>query len=812
MSTSPATADDRWQAGKSRAPSRSVIGAVLAGIAAFVSLFRVGIPAATDSLDGSWTAVLSWAFSNGLQFGSDIVFTYGPLGFLIPIANYHPQTFILFFAAQLFLGLIWALLVTRFAWRLPLLGQLSLALLLLAWAPMMIIDIGWYLMFVLAAVFVQRDVKGTGSAVAFHAVVLLALTLIALTKFTFLLLWLAFVGYASLQLLLARRWIVAAGTAAAATSLLLGLWQASGQRLHSLLEFFARGLEISSGYNASMGIMPPLLIDTSGVAILGVAILCLSGLVIARGLDWSQRAAGAFLLLALALTWKAGFIRADAHVCIFFGAASLISALTLALVPTPAPLPAAVHRTAAIAISLAGLVLTYALLGGAATTLRNTWQFAGFSLRNVLTPTQVRDTFQASWDAGMQRFDLPASRQRIGKGTVDLLMHEQGVVLLNRFAYSPRPAFQGYGAYSTPLARLNEAKLVGSEAPDSLLLKLQAIDMHLPGNEDPLSQLAALRGYAPVGFEKGYALLERNGTIEPIHAPAAPSWQQSSFGDEIPIPSGAQVLFYRVELSLLGKLYTMAFREPAIGLEVVDGNGATQRYRVARSLGDAGTLISPLLADNATYMSWYSKRGEASPRSLRFVARAPAMPNLFAARHAYAFQAIDLPRRDFAELPESARKGFYPGFSHPPRREFSPAATEIIRNLGEDVLFMHAPSHIDFVLPAGRWRAEGKFGLRADGYAPGACPQNDGTLLRVYRGEATAAADTPLLFSRQIDPQRVESDRGSLAFSVPSFASDGATPITFEFTGGSAPAATTACDWTFIGPLQFVPADSPAPP
>lgn len=808
MNTSPAHADDRWQAGRVSTRRRSVAGALLAGIAAFISLFRVGIPAATDSLDGSWTSVLSWAFSKGLQFGSDIVFTYGPLGFLIPIANFHPETFFLFFVAQLLLAGCWALLITRYAWHLPFTAQLLLGLLLLSWSPLIIIDVGWYLMFAIAAIFVQRDVKGSLLGDFLITATLLVLTVIALTKFTFLLIWLAFVGHLSVQLILVRRWIAAGVFVMAAAAMLLVLWHATGQQIQSLPQFFTRGLQISSGYNASMGIVPAIELDLSGLAVLIASAGCLIAGFFFRGSDWKQRSVGAFLMLLLALTWKAGFIRADAHMCIFFGTASLLSALSLCVVRSPSAVVNGLHWSSAIAVSVSGLVLTYLLLGGPGTTLRNTWEFASFSLKNVASPSSVRDAFQQSWDAGLQRFDLPLSRGLVGSSTVDMLMHEQGVVLLNRFNYKPRPAFQGYGAYSTQLARLNEDALLSASAPDFLLFKMQAIDSHLPGNEDPLSQLAALRAYALVGFEKGYALLQRNASTEPVRPPLEQHWRQTELGHEIPLPRGAHALFYRVELSLLGKVYSAVFREPAIGLEIVDGNGVTRQYRIARTLGDAGTLISPLLADNTAYMNWYARGAEFNPSSIRFVARAPAVANLFMPQIAYALQPLNLPRRDFAELPEFARKGFYSGFSHLPRREFSPAPIEFIRNLGEEVLFMHAPSHLEFVLPAGQWQADGKFGLRADSYAPGVCPQSDGTMLRVFSGAAPASAATPLLFSRQIDPQRVEADRGGLAFSIPAFTSDGVTPITFEFSGGATPGATTACDWTFIGPLQFLPANA----
>lgn len=806
--------DDRWQpgTGSSRNDKVSGLGALLAGIAAFVSLFRVGIGAATDSLDGSWTAVLSWAFSGGMQFGKDIVFTYGPLGFLIPIANYHPQTFGLYFAAQVMLGLVWAMLVARFALRLPVVFQIALGLLLLCWAPIIIIDVGWYLMFVLAAVFAQEDAqeRKIGTQL-FGLAALFALSVIALTKFTFLLLWLTFVGHQVVQLLLARRPFAAGLAGATAVLLLLALWTAAGQQLSSLPPFFLYGLEISRSYGASMGYMPGLVTDLVGLAMLVLTTACVVPLLM-RGESTARRALALFLLLTLALTWKAGYTRADSHVCIFFGAASLIAVVAAVLRRSATPRPGFRQPAAAALASLAGLLLTYSLLGGIVPAFNNTWEFAGLSLRHLFKPGAVRQLYQAGWDSGAQRFDLPATRARIGKDGVDLLMHEQGVVLLNGFNYSPRPVFQGYGAYSTPLARLNESKLQAASAPRYLLFKLQAIDEHLPGIEDPLAQLAALRSYAPIGYEKSYVLLERTGAAAAVEVPPAPQWHEASFGEEIPVTqTAAQTLFFRIELSLTGKLYAAFFREPAISLEVVDSEGAVHGYRVTRRLGDAGALISPLLADNADYLNWYSQQRELRPRALRFVSRTPALQSLFAPRLSYALQTVDLPRKDLAELPESLRRSvFYPGFSHLPRNPRSPVAVEMIQNLGEDVLFMHAPSSIEFLLPAGRWHAEGKFGLRADSYVPGVCPQADGTLLRAYRGQAPAGSDAPLLFSRQIDPLRVESDRGTLPFVLPPFDSDGTTPVTFEFSGGTAPAATTACDWTFIGPLRFVP--EPATP
>ena len=67
---------------------------VLFGLAAlfYLPLFKIESLAAT--VDNSWIAVITWAAAKPLQFGRDIIFTYGPLGHLMG-AIYIPRLFVL---------------------------------------------------------------------------------------------------------------------------------------------------------------------------------------------------------------------------------------------------------------------------------------------------------------------------------------------------------------------------------------------------------------------------------------------------------------------------------------------------------------------------------------------------------------------------------------------------------------------------------------------------------------------------------------------------------------------------------------------
>src|ERR1700685_2768966 len=76
--------------------------AAIASVA--LSCFRFPYATFTQSLDSSWTAVLVYAGEKGLQFGRDIVFTYGPLGFFC-IHYYSPHAAVARILFEIAMGL-----------------------------------------------------------------------------------------------------------------------------------------------------------------------------------------------------------------------------------------------------------------------------------------------------------------------------------------------------------------------------------------------------------------------------------------------------------------------------------------------------------------------------------------------------------------------------------------------------------------------------------------------------------------------------------------------------------------------------------
>src|SRR5438874_489993 len=92
--------------------------------ALFLALTYITIPRQPFVIDDALSekSVLSYAHEHGMQFGTDIVFTYGPLGFLTT-RHFFPQTADLRMAVDVLLSFAVSVGVCLTAWRLRLLWR-----------------------------------------------------------------------------------------------------------------------------------------------------------------------------------------------------------------------------------------------------------------------------------------------------------------------------------------------------------------------------------------------------------------------------------------------------------------------------------------------------------------------------------------------------------------------------------------------------------------------------------------------------------------------------------------------------------------
>ncbi|MFI7606786.1 hypothetical protein ACIBTV_16820 [Micromonospora sp. NPDC049366] len=440
-----------------------------------LTVLVAGVPSTllpSPGFDPSWQAGIGFAATQDLRFGKDIVFNYGPWGFLDwPQHVSRPQAVLGFlFGIAAVVAIYWAIyLCVRLRWSAAVAGPVAFAV-AVASAPAgpggRLVYAGLlYALLVLRA----RSIRRTHSRRDLLPTVLMAAvgTLLLQVKFSEGVVLLALAGLVALAVGSLRRdsltFTVASLGAFLATFVVtfLVLWLAAGQRIADIAPWVQGSREISSGYQEALSI-------EQGEFVFGYLLAGFLALVIgflALRTAWRHRTVAAVGVVAVAAVsvefgFKHGFTRHDpAHEISFFLVAGF---LLVGLV--------AWHRRAAIVLAAAAVALVMvpsSLPNYDPFLARNQWRTGVELLVNndyrltavEASKARARDTY------GVPESVLGELRNRP--------VHVDPTELTLPWAYSldwrPVPVFQSFSAYTPYLDELNAKALVEAPADQVVL-------------------------------------------------------------------------------------------------------------------------------------------------------------------------------------------------------------------------------------------------------------------------------------------------------------------------------------------------------
>ena len=578
-------------------------------VAVLLTLTFVTIPPAPLHLDEdpSLSGLLNYVHQHGLQFGTDMVSTYGPLGYLI-FPFFWAQDGALRMATDVGLCFGVALGLCLLAWRLEL-GWRCLLLLLVAflWPSIqprhdLVLEtglLGWGLLCV-----VERGWRLVACSFILTALAVFA----ALAKVSFLLLGGLTVGAIALDLSLRGRWwlglLLPAGLAA---GFVLG-WIAAGESAANLPAFFHNTLATVRDYEQAV-VMQPL--ATVSRRAFGCVLLVLAG-VLTRTLGafereeprryWRRALVMCWLGALLFLVWKHGFVRADSwHMLFFLGFAPVLAAAVEVL-----PCERATRRQWARGFAAAGCVLCVVTVQTMffppwRQALAQPWAAIASNLRCLMWPAEYRQRMMSLLAANQQEAQLPRLRRVVGRQTVDVFGQYQAYALFNDVNYRPRPVAQSYAAWDEALMRLNSEFYLSKAAPDYVWFALFVIDHRLPALEDALLLRHLLINYELVAAEGTFLLLKAKSAVEPkltlLREEAVPLGQPI---DLTSYPRDNLWLEVNTSLSQWGKVRAFFYQPPIMRLAVwrAPSQGRFNRLRAPPPMMAAGFLASPLLLHN----------------------------------------------------------------------------------------------------------------------------------------------------------------------------------------------------------------------
>lgn len=613
-----------------------VLGGLLMALAILISVaWRPDFYFPTDieslnalRIDISMTFLLPYLFEHGTQFGKDVIFPYGPFGFIM-FLKYHPAVFPWMILGQMFLAVVFVRgcwdLVPR-CWNVPSAVVMALFLALIIALFQYDVLMQSYVILLLFTYFFTDSKPLSASlvllAVAAALVALMKVSLFFLTSFVVLSITIA-------DLFIKRRppW-----TLTIFSIVFIVLWVVSGQHLANIPAYVQSLLQFVSGYTDAMSFG-----TLEGENLLDIVLYCaVSVLMLLLLIALFKPYKNLFYLfpsgltaLVLFMVFKHAFVRHDAH-AIEAGYMPLFFLFLFA----------AVWPRFRVAGPVRGLFFVYciaSLLAGY--FIVSHWLGHGpagaFMLEHVKKKADILSQASGMLDVAlhgrsslneMYREETAAIRKASGiepfRETVDLYPDNLAILAALQLPYDPRPIVMSHGAYTPFMARLNAGHLKGGSAPERIFFKVETIDNHYPSLDDGLSWLELWTRYDLAGSAGEYLLLRRLESVRPYTLTKVVE-MDTRFGQTFDLTSLKDSLVWAeidVQPSLLGRLLRIGYKLPELYMAVRSGDGAVRGYRVIPGMLSAGFLLAPTVQTAKEFADIMRHRRNGLPPSAQVTA------------------------------------------------------------------------------------------------------------------------------------------------------------------------------------------------
>lgn len=480
-------------------------------VALTVFSWPFGIGPVGASLDFSWISGLYMATNEGRDFGTEIVYTFGPLGFLAWPSPWIGSLAVLSFGYWV---LTYGSLVAVLTWSLSrTVGLVAGAFIVLA-ASLSFGFLGQLpvvLALGLCFIALREDRPKHGvSLLAYGGGLLCAVE--PLLKLSYgppvvAIVVLAMFG-ARADL---RRW---AGFLATAVGGFFVFWFVTGQGLGNLWDYADNGAQIITGYGEAMGFDQA---ETwEAVAIVVAAIALVVGIQLAR---WRDTRA----------SWSATLITALVAYTVFkYGTTQFakggppVQALgTLLAIFLMAPWPRRQARAFVVATLVSFVVILHASGGGAGLDVIGRFETFKASAEFSVRPGLRHQKVDEARETVRSELEVPETVLSALEGkTVAIEPWEITVAWAYELDWQPLPVFQNYQDYTQQLDRLNAAAVEDAEnGPETLLRQMPAGTVETGGRpsaferqpvwDPPEQSLAAFCHFVPTLIEEKWGVFSR---------------------------------------------------------------------------------------------------------------------------------------------------------------------------------------------------------------------------------------------------------------------------------------------------------------
>lgn len=573
--------------------------------------FSPKMPAA--GIDPSWALGLNQAIAQGLSFGRDIIFTYGPYSSIYTEA-YHPATDFMMLGGSLYLAFSYWLclvfLMKGVQWRWTLAVCICLSGMIYArdsllFSYPLLVGLANYKILITA----ENNANTHKYTLCFFALLLAPFGLLPLIKASLLILCIVVTTLCFIYMSACKRKMLAGVCLLSPVISMVVFWIGSGQSFIYLPDFLLSTLSISTSFTEAMALegnqAEVLLYMITAV------LICLS-IAHQRQIPLASRLfLFCLFFIFLFVSFKSGFVRHNVHA--FIAATSLlIAALLLPFVFRSKTIVPIIFLSAFTWGYINNHYTSISIPHNALSIASSAWH----GLKNRLSDGNwVKQNFALSMDFLQKQVAFP-----VLQGTTDIYSCKQTYLISSGNTWSPRPIMQSYSAFSPYLAQKNKQHLLGKNKPDNIIFKMEPIDGRIPSLEDGASWPILMDNYQAGHIENDYLFLRKKiashkttGQLEFV------SQEIHNFGDVIAVPNTEQPLFTEIIINptLRGRLANTFLKPEQLTIVFELADGTKRQYRIIANMAKSAFLISPLIENTSEFALLYGYKSALNTKIVK---------------------------------------------------------------------------------------------------------------------------------------------------------------------------------------------------
>lgn len=525
---------------------------------------QLNLSSIENGLNKSWVYAENLLVNNKLYYGRDIVWPWGPLGFVFHVVNIENNLKI----AVIFWGLLytlWAVLVFLTVMDKDVPKIDLIAAMVFLFLSEIQPEYFLFYVFMLAMIHLWNGKKWAGYValglfiIMFYVKFTLSMMAIG-TLFMYLIV--TFYTDRSSFRYMVRNCIIA--------MIILPLsWLCYDRKLEDFGNYIKYGLNISSGYNSALSLN---YYDSWWIfaVIMVILYLVLLFLELRNGKYWG------WLLIfspAFFMVYKHGFVRADGHIEITLSGVLWILSLFWLVKKKPVYRK---KRQKAIFISMVLIIacIPIALKGNfvksSVEKINQNYRSIMNGIHELVLPTDQSEIM-----------GIPSVFQEIiGDDTATVYGWEISALKDSNINYIPVPTLQMYESYTPELDKKSALLFTGDDAPTYIIFSLETMDNRIPIIEVPETWQAISNNYYACAYVDSNLLLKKKYARNVSNTINYEQSMMVQTDDIIEIDTNYDVISISAEKNVRGKIASLFWKIPAVTAKIEFEDGTSEEGRV----------------------------------------------------------------------------------------------------------------------------------------------------------------------------------------------------------------------------------------